>query len=89
MSPIASHSRDDPAATVAVTCIRAAEYRKDVENAGMRASMSRNGNCYDNAPTESFWGHVTQELRMRRHSALGNTAPSVFAEAYYSQRRVA
>ena len=92
----------------------AAEYRKDVENAGMLASMSRKGNCYDNAPTESFWGHLKQELvhhrhfqtrdqaiaaireyieifynRMRRHSALGNTAPSVFAEAYYSQRRIA
>jgi transposase InsO family protein len=92
----------------------AAEYRKDVEKAGMIASMSRKGNCYDNAPTESFWGHLKQELvhhrhfetrneaiaaireyieifynRMRRHSALGNTAPSVYAETYYSQRRVA
>ncbi len=92
----------------------AADYRKDVEKAGMIASMSGKGNCYDNAPTESFWGHLKQELiyhrhfqtrneaiaaireyieifynRIRRHSALGNTAPSVFAETYYSQRRVA
>ena len=92
----------------------APEYRKEVENAGMIASMSRKGNCYDNAPTESFWGHLKQELvhhrhfqtrneaiaavreyieifynRMRRHSALGNTAPSVFAETFYSQRSVA
>ena len=92
----------------------AAEYRKDVEQAGMIASMSRKGNCYDNAPTESFWGHLKQELvhhrhfqtrneaiaavreyieifynRMRRHSALGNTAPSVFAETFYLQRSVA
>jgi transposase InsO family protein len=92
----------------------AADYRKEVEKAGMIASMSGKGNCYDNAPTESFWGHLKQELiyhrhfqtrneaiaaireyieifynRIRRHSALGNTAPSVFAETYYSQRRVA
>ena len=92
----------------------AAEYRRNVEQAGMIASMSRKGNCYDNAPTESFWGHLKQELiyhrrfqsrneaiaaireyieifynRMRRHSALGNTAPSVFAETFYSQRRIA
>jgi transposase InsO family protein len=92
----------------------AADYRKEVEKAGMIASMSRKGNCYDNAPTESFWGHLKQELihhrhfqtrneavaaareyieifynRMRRHSALGNTAPSVFAETLYSQRSVA
>jgi putative transposase len=92
----------------------AADYQKDIEKAGMIASMSRKGNCYDNAPTESFWGHLKQELvhhrhfqtrdeaiaaiteyieifynRIRRHSALGNTAPSVFAEAYYSKRRIA
>jgi len=92
----------------------AADYRKEVEKAGMIASMSGKGNCYDNAPTESFWGHLKQELiyhrhfqtrneaiaaireyieifynRIRRHSALGNTAPSVFAETYYSKRRVA
>jgi len=92
----------------------ASSYRQDIENAGMIASMSRKGNCYDNAPTESFWGHLKQELiygrrfhtrneaiaavreyievfynRMRRHSALGNTAPSVYAETFYSQRRIA
>lgn len=90
------------------------EYRQEIEKAGMVASMSRKGDCYDNAPTESFWGHLKQELvyqrrfatraeakaaiqeyieifynRMRRHSALGNTAPSVYAEAYLSQRRSA
>jgi putative transposase len=92
----------------------AADYRKDVEKAGMIASMSGKGNCYDNAPTESFWGHLKQELvhhrhfqtrndamaaireyieifynRMRRHSALGNMAPSIYAEQYYSKRRIA
>ncbi len=24
----------------------------------MRPSMSRKGNCWDNAPTESFWGRL-------------------------------
>ena len=24
----------------------------------MRSSMSRKGNCWDNAPTESFWGRL-------------------------------
>ena len=92
----------------------AREYRREVERAGMKVSMSRKGNCYDNAPTESFWGHLKQELiyqrrfatrvdaqaaireyievfynRMRRHSALGNLAPSVFAERYHPARRIA
>ena len=28
----------------------------------MKASMSRRGNCYDNAPMESFWGTLKNEL---------------------------
>jgi len=32
----------------------AADYRKLVDQFGMKASMSRRGNCYDNAPIESF-----------------------------------
>lgn len=90
------------------------EYRADVERAGFTMSMSRKGNCYDNASTESFWGHMKQELihhrryktraeafaeiqeyieifynRMRRHSAIGNIPPSVYAESFYMQRRSA
>ena len=89
-------------------------YQSAVANLGMRASMSRRGNCYDNAPVESFWGSLKQELvhhrrfttrleaqaaiqeyievfynRMRRHSALGNVAPAIFAGNYYSERRSA
>ncbi len=30
------------------------EYRKVLDKFGMVASMSRRGNCYDNAPMESF-----------------------------------
>jgi putative transposase len=32
-----------------------------LEQLGMRASMSRKGNCYDNAPMESFWGVLKNE----------------------------
>jgi transposase InsO family protein len=38
------------------------EYRKLVDQFKMRASMSRKGNCYDNAPMESFWGALKNEL---------------------------
>src|SRR5690349_11943392 len=38
------------------------EYRKLVQKFGMKASMSRKGNCYDNAPIESFWGSLKTEL---------------------------
>ena len=33
-----------------------------VENSALRRSMSRRGNCWDNAPQESFFGHMKDEL---------------------------
>ena len=34
----------------------------DVKNSSLRQSMSRKGNCWDNAPQESFFGHMKDEL---------------------------
>ena len=33
-----------------------------VKNLDLRQSMSRKGNCWDNAPQESFYGHMKDEL---------------------------
>ena len=33
-----------------------------VSNAELRQSMSRRGNCWDNAPQESFFGHMKDEI---------------------------
>ncbi len=38
------------------------DYRKILKQFDMRESMSGKGNCYDNAPMESFWGTLKQEL---------------------------
>jgi len=38
------------------------EYRNLMDQFKMRASMSRKGNCYDNAPMESCWGTLKNEL---------------------------
>lgn len=35
-----------------------------VKNSGLRQSMSRRGNCWDNAPQESFFGHMKDELNL-------------------------
>ena len=40
----------------------AREYRRLQEKAGIIMSMSRKGNCFDNAPMESFWGTLKNEL---------------------------
>jgi transposase InsO family protein len=37
-------------------------YQKRLAQAGILASMSRCGNCYDNAPMESFWCSLKNEL---------------------------
>ena len=34
------------------------EFQDALKGWGMRSSMSRKGNCWDNAPTESFWGRL-------------------------------
>jgi putative transposase len=38
------------------------EYQALLASCEMRASMSRKGNCYDNAPVESFFGTLKTEL---------------------------
>lgn len=43
------------------TSVRFIDLLKDK---GLRQSMSRRGNCWDNAPQESFFGHMKDELRI-------------------------
>ena len=42
-------------------------YRDTLGGYGMCASMSRKGNCYDNAPMESFFGTLKMELTHHVH----------------------
>jgi putative transposase len=34
------------------------EFQSALKDYGMQSSMSRKGDCWDNAPTESLWGHL-------------------------------
>jgi putative transposase len=45
------------------------DYQALVRQFGMQASMSRRGNCFDNAPIESFWGTLKNELIYHRRFA--------------------
>jgi len=49
------------------------DYRKLLEQFDMKASMSRRGNCYDNAPMESFWGTLKNELVHHEHNRTKRT----------------
>jgi transposase InsO family protein len=50
------------------------EYQALLVQFGMTASMSRKGNCYDNAPMESFWGTLKVELTHSRQFATRQEA---------------
>ena len=54
-------------------------------------SMSRKGNCYDNAPMESFWGILKQELVYHRHFTTRQEAMSAireYIEVFYNRQRI-
>ena len=40
-------------------------FRELINEVGLRQSMSRKGNCWDNAPQESFFGHMKDELEAK------------------------
>ena len=44
------------------TCVK---FIQLVKSSALRQSMSRKGNCWDNAPQESFFGHMKDELAMQ------------------------
>jgi putative transposase len=54
------------------------EYEALLRGHGMRASMSRKGNCYDNAPIESFFGTLKTELvHHRRYRTRAEAAREI------------
>ena len=68
----------------------APSYRKLLEQFGMTASMSRKGNCYDNAPMESFWGLLKTELvHHRRYRTREEARREIteYIEVFYSRQR--
>ena len=67
------------------------EYRKALATAGLVASMSRKGNCYDNATIESFWSTLKLELVYRREFRTRTEARSElfdYIECFYNTKRI-
>ena len=66
------------------------EYRDILSQFGLQASMSRRGNCFDNAPMESFWGTLKQELVHQRHYGSRQEAVrdiTEYIEIFYNRLR--
>jgi transposase InsO family protein len=56
----------------------------------MRSSMSRKGNCWDNAPTESFWGRLKTASLYGKKFATRREAMDAVMDwmAFYNHRRL-
>lgn len=66
------------------------EFRNMLKQHGFVASMSRKGNCYDNAPMESFWGILKQELtNHRRYQTRREAMRDIieYIEIFYRRQR--
>jgi len=66
-------------------------YRQRLAAAGVVPSMSRRGNCYDNAVIESFWSSLKRELVHRREFATRAEAQAAifeWLEVFYNRERL-
>jgi transposase InsO family protein len=66
------------------------EFQAVLSQQGIVCSMSRRGNCWDNAPVESFFGTLKQELVNRRRFATREAARKEvfeYIEVWYNRQR--
>ncbi|AHA64652.1 Transposase [Shigella dysenteriae 1617] len=66
------------------------DYRVIQEQSGLKTSMSRKGNCYDNAPMESFWGTLKNESLSHYRFKSRDEAISVireYIEIFYNRHQ--
>lgn len=67
------------------------DYQKLLKKHGFICSMSRKGNCYDNAPMESFWGKLKMEwLNDYKFKTRNDAKMAVFEyiEMFYNGHRI-
>ena len=63
-------------------------YQALVKKMGLGQSMSRRGNCWDNAPQESFFGHFKDEAYIKTCETLGDVKQEIKSYmTYYNHYR--
>jgi putative transposase len=66
-------------------------YRQQLKAAGLLASMSRRGNCYDNAAMEAFWSTLKREAMTQSDSWTKNRVRRElfeYIEGHYNRSRL-
>ncbi len=66
------------------------DYRARLAAAGIRCSMSRRGDCFDNAPVESFFSTLKTELVNQQRFATRQEARRAifeYVEVFYNRKR--
>ena len=66
------------------------DYQKALQKVGAICSMSRKGNCWDNAPTESFFASLKKEMVYRTHfTSRSEAKAAIFSwiEVWYNRKR--
>lgn len=66
-------------------------YQKLLKQFGTTPSMSRKDDCFDNAPMESFWGLLKNELvhhRQFKSRELAKAEITEYVEVFYNRNRI-
>lgn len=67
------------------------DFQALLSGAGILCSMSRKGNCWDNAPMESFFATLKRErIHHRRYATRAEARSDIFSyiEAWYNRKRL-
>lgn len=59
------------------------QYIQKLKELNLIRSMSRSGNCLDNAPIESFFGHLKDEIEYKKCKTLDEIRAKIDAYMYY------
>lgn len=59
------------------------DYRRMLNENGFICSMSKKGDCWDNAPMESFWGKMKQEWLKEKYATIEEAAKDVYEYVWH------
>lgn len=59
------------------------KFQNKVKSIGLSQSMSRRGNCWDNAPQESFFGHFKDEVNLKNCNSLKEVEDEINEYMHY------